>query len=68
MVAQQGRRLSGDTVALDVTVSNTGDAVAFGTFGTAYTESGTPLWIDRGQWGDLADGGRASGGCRAVAS
>ncbi|MEU0794981.1 hypothetical protein ABZ342_33385 [Amycolatopsis sp. NPDC005961] len=57
VVAQEGRWLSGDTVGLDVTVRNIGDAVAFGAFGTAYTESGTPLWIDRNQWGDLSDGG-----------
>ena len=57
VVAQQGRWLSGDTVALDVTVSNIGDAVAFGTIGTAYTESGTPLSIHRSDWGDLADDG-----------
>ncbi|MEV4057053.1 hypothetical protein AB0J55_38105 [Amycolatopsis sp. NPDC049688] len=56
-VAQQGNWLSGDTVALDVTVSNIGDAVAFGVFGTAYSESGTDFWTDRNQWGDLSDGG-----------
>ncbi|MEU4251446.1 hypothetical protein AB0F15_28930 [Amycolatopsis sp. NPDC026612] len=57
VTAQQGRWLSGDTVGLDVTVSNIGDSVAFGAFGTAYSESGTPFWNDRNQWGDLSDGG-----------
>jgi hypothetical protein len=57
VVAQQGRWLSGDIVGLDVTVSNIGDSVVAGVFGTAYSESGTPFWGDRNQWGDLSDGG-----------
>lgn len=59
-IAQEGHWLSGDVVGLDVTVSNIGDAAAFGVFGTAYSESGTAFWGDRNQWGDLSDGGHGT--------
>ncbi|WP_372666018.1 hypothetical protein [Amycolatopsis kentuckyensis] len=57
VVAQQGHWLLGEYVGLDVTVSNIGDSVVFGAFGTAYSESGTDFWVDQHQWGDLDDSG-----------
>jgi hypothetical protein len=57
VVAQQGHWLLGEYVGLDVTVSNIGDSVVSGAFGTAFSESGTAFWVDQHQWGDLDDSG-----------